>query len=142
MFYYVKTPTDELVYDEAVEVVAVDVSKRTAFLSKMSDIQTWRDANAAVKISTLTGGALAIYNAVLSALKSAGAQVVLSQVVARGFMPDGKTVKFIPLATATYVAMWDGKQAYVRTLLGTFPPTGIGFLGWPQTDTPTDTPLL
>jgi len=137
MLYYVKTPTDELVYDD-VELSAADAAKRATFLTRVANIQAWLDANPGTKFSTLSGAALITYNAVVNFLKTAGASFILTHVVQRG--GTAQTPGQINLSTATYAAMWDGKQPYVRTLLGAFPASGISFMGWPQTDVPPDPP--
>jgi hypothetical protein len=133
MLYYVKTPTGEIVYDD-VDLSVADAAKRTSFLNRVANMQTWLNANANVKFSALSGAALIAYNAAVAFLQTAGAQFIQTHVVQR----NGAQIN---LATATYAGMWDGRQPYVRTLLGAFPATGIGFMGWPQTDVPPDPPV-
>jgi hypothetical protein len=137
MMFYVVTPTDTLVYDE-VELSAVDASKRATWRVRVAAVQAWLDAHPGVQWSTLSGVALIAWNTVKNALMTAGKNAVLTHVVQRG--GTAQSPKQIALATATYIAQWDGISPFVRTLFGTFPAAGIAFMGWPQTDVAPDPP--
>ncbi len=138
MLWYVKTPTDQLVYHDA-ELSAVDTVKASTRAARVQAVQDWIASHPNIKWSQLSGVLLIAWNVVKAALQAAGKAEVLTHVVQRGLMPDGRTPKQIALATATYIASWDGQAPAVTTLFGTFPGS-ISFMGWPQTDVMPDPP--
>jgi hypothetical protein len=136
MFYYVVTPTNNLVYHDN-ELNLFDAAKKTTFDVRVAAFQTWLNNNFSTKISTLSGVALIAYNTVIAALKTAAKNAILTHVVARRL--NVGVPNLINLSTATYIAIWDGISPYVTTVLGTFPGS-ISFMGWPQTDVMPDPP--
>jgi hypothetical protein len=101
-------------------------------------MQAWFDAHPGVKMSALSGAVLILWNAVKSALQSAGKAAILTHVINRGGTAQAPTQ--IAMTTATYIAQWDGIAPNVTTIYGTFPGS-ISFMGWPQTDVAPDPPV-
>ena len=127
MNFYVETPTGKYSYYADNELSSFDAVKKATRDTRVAQFQTFLDNHPNFKPSKLSGAALIAWNAVKTALATAGNAEVLTHVLKRNNID-------IPLATATYACSWDGASPYVNTLLGTFPVGGISMMGWPQTD--------